>query len=98
MEMKLRSIESKLLSGGSDKSIVERTREQEAALEAQRRRLAEQRRREREIVARMEEEAGSMANLQDNFTSLKQEVEVNTRRLKKLYEKLQVDVCSLSEC
>ncbi|VDO53970.1 unnamed protein product [Schistosoma margrebowiei] len=88
LESKLRAMESKLLRG--DQSIVEHTRMQEVTLAQQRTQMAEQKRREREIVARMEEEEGSMANLQEGFTSLKQEVEVNTRKLKKLFEKLQV--------
>ncbi|CAH8491011.1 unnamed protein product [Heterobilharzia americana] len=87
LECKLKAMESKLLRG--DQSIVEHTRIQEMTLAQQRTQMAEQRRREREIVARMEEEEGSMANLQEGFTSLKQEVEVNTRKLKKLFEKLQ---------
>ncbi|RTG88332.1 kinesin family member 3B [Schistosoma bovis] len=87
LESKLRAMESKLLRG--DQSIVEHTRMQEVTLAQQRTQMAEQKRREREIVARMEEEEGSMANLQEGFTSLKQEVEVNTRKLKKLFEKLQ---------
>ncbi|CAH8831112.1 unnamed protein product [Trichobilharzia szidati] len=87
LELKLKTMESKLLRG--DQSIVEHTRMQEITLAEQRTKMAEQRRREREIVARMEEEEGSVANLQEGFTSLKQEVEVNTRKLKKLFEKLQ---------
>ncbi|VDP97682.1 unnamed protein product, partial [Trichobilharzia regenti] len=87
LELKLKTMESKLLRG--DQSIVEHTRMQELTLAEQRTKMAEQRRREREIVARMEEEEGSVANLQEGFTSLKQEVEVNTRKLKKLFEKLQ---------
>uniref|UniRef100_A0A3Q0KEE7 Kinesin-like protein n=1 Tax=Schistosoma mansoni TaxID=6183 RepID=A0A3Q0KEE7_SCHMA len=87
LESKLRAMESKLLRG--DQSIVEHTRMQEVTLAQQRTQMAEQKRRELEIVARMEEEEGSMANLQEGFTSLKQEVEVNTRKLKKLFEKLQ---------
>ncbi|VDP74813.1 unnamed protein product [Echinostoma caproni] len=87
LESKLRAMESKLLRG--DQSIVEHTRMQEATLAQQRSQMAEQRKREREIVARMREEEGSVANLQEGFTSLKQEVEVNTRRLRKLFEKLQ---------
>ncbi|CAH8438256.1 unnamed protein product [Schistosoma turkestanicum] len=87
LESKLRAMESKLLHG--DQSIVEHTRMQEATLAQQRTQMAEQRRREQEIVARMEEAEGSMANLQEDFTSLKQEVEVNTRKLKKLFGKLQ---------
>ncbi|TGZ36834.1 hypothetical protein CRM22_011386 [Opisthorchis felineus] len=87
LEAKLRAMESKLLRG--DQSIVEHTRMQEATLAQQRSQMAEQQRREREIVARMEEAEDSMANLQEGFSSLKQEVEVNTRRLRKLYEKLQ---------
>ncbi|KAK4472911.1 hypothetical protein MN116_004117 [Schistosoma mekongi] len=88
LESKLRAMESKLLCG--DKSIAEHTRIQEVTLAQQQTQLAEQKRREREIVARMEEELGSMANLQEGFTSLKQEVEVNTRKIKRLFEKLQV--------
>ncbi|CAL8092389.1 unnamed protein product [Calicophoron daubneyi] len=87
LENKLRAMESKLLRG--DQSIVERTKMQEAALAQQRSQMAEQKRREKEIVARMEEAEDNVANLQEGFTSLKQEVEVNTRRLRKLFEKFQ---------
>ena len=88
-------MESKLLRG--DQSIVEHTRMQELTLAQQRSQMAEQRLREREIVARMEEEEGSMANLQEGFTSLKQEAEVNTRRLRKLFDKYQVSEVTVTE-
>nr|VZI25993.1 unnamed protein product [Spirometra erinaceieuropaei] len=87
LEEKLRSLESKLLCG--DRSIVEHTREQEATLEAQRKKLATQQKHERAIRARMEAESDNLANLQETFTSLRQEVDVYTAKLKKTFEKLQ---------
>ncbi|CAH8572264.1 unnamed protein product [Dicrocoelium dendriticum] len=87
LEAKLHAMESKLLRG--DQSIVEHTRMQEATLAHQRTQMEEQRRLEQEIKARMEETEGDMAHLQEGFTSLKQEVDVNTKKLRKLFEKLQ---------
>ncbi|VDN14930.1 unnamed protein product [Dibothriocephalus latus] len=88
LEEKLRSLESKLLCG--DRSIVEHTKEQEAALEAHRKKLATQQKHERAIRAKMEAESDNLANLQETFTSLRQEVDVYTAKLKKTFEKLQV--------
>lgn len=89
LEDKLKSLESKLLYGDG-KSIVEHTKEQEAVLEVQRKKLAAQQKHEEAIRARVEAEEGNVANLQSGFSSLRQEVDVYTAKLKKLFDKVQV--------
>ncbi|CAJ0937577.1 unnamed protein product [Ranitomeya imitator] len=80
-------MESKLLIGG--KTIIDHTNEQQKMLEIKRQEIAEQKRREREIqqqVLLRDEEA---VELRGTYTSLQQEVEMKTKKLKKLYAKLQ---------
>ncbi|KAL3316234.1 Kinesin-like protein kif3b [Cichlidogyrus casuarinus] len=84
---RLKYMESKLLHG--DKNIVEQTRDQEATLAARNQELAEKRAVELRMREKMQEENFNVANLQEGFSSLQQEVEVNTKKLKKLYEKYQ---------
>ncbi|XP_038655990.1 LOW QUALITY PROTEIN: kinesin-like protein KIF3C [Scyliorhinus canicula] len=84
---KFKAMESKLLIGG--KNIMDHTNEQQKMLEQKRQEIAEQKRREREIqqqsVARDEE----TMELKDTYTALQQEVEIKTKKLKKLFAKLQ---------
>lgn len=84
---KIKMMESKLLVGG--KSIVDTTTEQERALEERRRQIAEQHRREREMQQKLEEKDESTVEIKETFTSLQQEVDSKTKKLKKLFGKLQ---------
>lgn len=68
MGERLRLMESKLLVGG--KSIVDHTREQEAALELKRRALAEQKARERKMQQDFEAKEENFASLKQNYSSL----------------------------
>ncbi len=90
LEDKLRSLESKLLGGGGRKAIEAKTREQEAALLAHRKKLAAHQKHEHKIRARVEAEADNVANLQEGFSSLRHEVDVYTAKLKKIYDRTQV--------
>ncbi|XP_064634022.1 kinesin-II 95 kDa subunit-like [Lineus longissimus] len=85
---KIKAMESKLLCGG--KNIVDHTNEQQRALEQRRHEIAEQKRVEREIAQKLEEKEDVALELQETFQSLQQEVEVKTKKLKKLFYKLQV--------
>lgn len=84
---KIRMMESKLLVGG--KNIVDHTNEQQRMLELKRQEIAEQKRREREMQQQMDSRDEETLELKETFTSLQQEVEVKTKKLKKLFAKLQ---------
>ncbi|XP_076004835.1 kinesin-like protein KIF3C [Genypterus blacodes] len=84
---KYKAMESKLLVGG--KNIIDHTNEQQRMLEMKRQEIAEQSRREREMQQQMLSRDEEALELKGTFTSLQQEVEAKTKKLKKLYAKLQ---------
>ncbi|CAJ0928585.1 unnamed protein product, partial [Mesorhabditis belari] len=84
---KIEQMQSKLLSGGMD--LLDHTRRQRDELETKRVEIAERKRREREMLQQLEQQEESVAELDTTFTSLRQEVEAKTRKLKKLSIKLQ---------
>ncbi|XP_074847628.1 kinesin-like protein KIF3C isoform X2 [Carettochelys insculpta] len=84
---KYKAMESKLLIGG--RNIMDHTNEQQKMLELKRQEIAEQKRREREIQQQMLLRDEETMELRETFTSLQQEVELKTKKLKKLYAKLQ---------
>ncbi|KAK2511986.1 hypothetical protein Q9233_016575 [Columba guinea] len=84
---KYKAMESKLLIGG--RTIVDHTNEQQKMLELKRQEIAEQKRREREMQQEMMLRDEETMELRETFTSLQQEVEIKTKKLKKLYAKLQ---------
>ncbi|XP_040921093.1 kinesin-like protein KIF3C isoform X2 [Toxotes jaculatrix] len=84
---KYKAMESKLLVGG--KNIIDHTNEQQKMLEMKRHEIAEQTRREREMQQQMLVRDEETLELRETFTSLQQEVEAKTKKLKKLYTKLQ---------
>ncbi|CAH1786360.1 unnamed protein product [Owenia fusiformis] len=87
LNAKIKAMESKLLCGG--KNIVDHTNEQQRALEQRRKEISEQQRKEREIQQQMETEEEKMGQIEEGYTSLQQEVEIKTKKLKKLFGKLQ---------
>nr|XP_027224336.1 kinesin-II 95 kDa subunit-like [Penaeus vannamei]XP_027224340.1 kinesin-II 95 kDa subunit-like [Penaeus vannamei] len=84
---RIKTMESKLLCGG--KNIIDHTNEQQRALEQRTQELLEQKRREREMLQLLEKEEESSCEIASTFSSLQQEVEAKTRKLKKLFAKLQ---------
>ncbi|KAL5007549.1 hypothetical protein ScPMuIL_016355 [Solemya velum] len=84
---KIKAMESKLLMGG--KNIVDHTNEQQRALEQRRHEISEQKRKEREMQQKLEEKEESALELQETYSTLQQEVEIKTKKLKKLFSKLQ---------
>uniref|UniRef100_A0A1A8PVT9 Kinesin-like protein n=1 Tax=Nothobranchius rachovii TaxID=451742 RepID=A0A1A8PVT9_9TELE len=84
---KYKAMESKLLVGG--KNIIDHTNEQQKMLEIKRQEIAEQTRGEREMQQQMLVQDEETLELKETFTSLQQEVEAKTKKLKKLYAKLQ---------
>ncbi|XP_053309333.1 kinesin-like protein KIF3B [Spea bombifrons] len=90
MEMlsaKVKAMESKLLVGG--KNIVDHTNEQQKILEQKRHEIAEQKRREREMQQQVESRDEETLELKETYSSLQQEVDIKTKKLKKLFSKLQ---------
>ncbi|KAL7864641.1 hypothetical protein AOLI_G00160610 [Acnodon oligacanthus] len=84
---KVKAMESKLLVGG--KNIVDHTNEQQRILEQKRHEIAEQKRREREMQQEMECRDEETLELKETYSSLQQEVDIKTKKLKKLFAKLQ---------
>ncbi|XP_058472234.1 kinesin-like protein KIF3B isoform X2 [Solea solea] len=85
---KYQTMESKLLVGG--KTIIDHTNEQQKMLELKRQEIAEQIRREREIQQQMMLQDEETLEMRDTFSSLQQEVELKTKKLKRIYAKLQL--------
>ncbi|XP_060914362.1 kinesin-like protein KIF3B [Labrus mixtus] len=84
---KVKAMESKLLVGG--KNIVDHTNEQQRMLEQKRHEIAEQKRREREMQQQVESRDEETLELKETYSSLQQEVDIKTKKLKKLFAKLQ---------
>ncbi|KAM9830234.1 kinesin-like protein KIF3B [Syngnathus typhle] len=87
LSAKVRAMESKLLVGG--KNIVDHTNEQQKMLELKRQEIAEQKRKEREMQQQMECRDEETLELKETYSSLQQEVDIKTKKLKKLFAKLQ---------
>ncbi|XP_054162746.1 kinesin-like protein KIF3B [Oppia nitens] len=87
LQTKIKAMESKLLVGG--KNIVDHTNEQQIQLEIKNKELIEQKKRERQMLQKLEEQEESTFEYRETFTSLQQEVEIKRRKLKKLVSKLQ---------
>ncbi|XP_068196099.1 kinesin-like protein KIF3B isoform X2 [Antennarius striatus] len=84
---KVKEMESRLLVGG--KNIVDHTNEQQKMLEQRRQEIAEQTRREREMQQQVESHDEETLELKETYSSLQQEVDFKTKKLKKLFAKLQ---------
>ncbi|XP_076131635.1 kinesin-like protein KIF3B [Alosa pseudoharengus] len=87
LSAKIKAMESKLLVGG--KNIVDHTNEQQKILELKRKEIAEQKRREREMQQQVECQDEETLELKETYSSLQQEVDIKTKKLKKLFAKLQ---------
>uniref|UniRef100_A0A7E4ZSY9 Kinesin-like protein n=1 Tax=Panagrellus redivivus TaxID=6233 RepID=A0A7E4ZSY9_PANRE len=84
---KIKAMQSKLLSGNGN--LLDQTREQQRLLQQRKIELAEQKRKEREILQQLEAQEDNTAEIHQTFTNLQQEVEVKTKKLQKLFAKLQ---------
>ncbi|KAM9432133.1 kinesin-like protein KIF3B [Salvelinus alpinus] len=85
---KYKAMESKILAGG--KNIIDHTNEQQKMLQLKRQEIAEQIRREREIQQQVMAQDEETGELRETFSSLQQEVDLKTKKLKRLYAKLQL--------
>ncbi|GIY22558.1 kinesin-like protein KIF3B [Caerostris extrusa] len=84
----INELEAKLLCGG--KNIIDHTNEQQRILEKRRQELAEQKCIEREMQAKLlEEEESTFREKKETYDSLQQEVDMKTKKLKKLFQRFQ---------
>ncbi|CAF1055805.1 unnamed protein product [Brachionus calyciflorus] len=86
MMNKLKAMESKLLSG---KNIVDHTNEQERKLQERRAILAEEKRKEREMLQLLEKQEENFMEKNVSYSNLQQEVDDKTKKLKKYFAKFQ---------
>ncbi|OAF67122.1 hypothetical protein A3Q56_05148 [Intoshia linei] len=87
LKSKIQNMESKLLQGG--KNIVDHTKDQQEKLN-ERQRLIEQRKKsQEEIQKQIQEHQKSATTIHETYHSLQQEVDIKTKKLKKLYAQYQ---------
>lgn len=88
MAIKLKELESQLVTGGRD--IIDTYTERQMELEKKLQEIAERKKREVEMQQQLELQEESTIEIKETITSLQQEVEVKTRKLKKCYAKYMV--------
>ncbi|XP_015191311.1 PREDICTED: kinesin-like protein KIF3B [Polistes dominula] len=86
--MRIKDLESKMLCGG--KNIIDHTNEQQRALEQKAAEIAERKKREVEMQQKLEDEELTMLGVRETYTTLQQEVDVKSRKLRRCFTKLQV--------
>ncbi|KAK0079423.1 hypothetical protein PV325_001283 [Microctonus aethiopoides] len=84
---RIKELESKMLCGG--KNIVDHTNEQQRALEQRSQEIAERKKREVEMQQKLEDEESTTLGVRETFTTLQQEVDVKSKKLRKCFAKLQ---------
>lgn len=82
---KLESLEGQLIRGG--KNILDNFTERQMELETKLAEISERKKREVEMQQQLELHEESTMEIRETFTSLQQEVELKTRKLKKCYAK-----------
>ena len=91
---KLQALESKLLSGKGEilqagSSMVDHTNEQQKILEKRKKEVAEHRKAQEQAAQELEQIEVMGEEMEKTYTSLQAEVEAKTRKLRKLFTKLQ---------
>lgn len=82
---KLQELEGQLIRGG--KNILDTYTERQIELDTKMAEIAERKKREVEMQQQLELQEESTMEIRETFTSLQQEVELKTRKLKKCYAK-----------
>ncbi|PAV65703.1 hypothetical protein WR25_19662 isoform B, partial [Diploscapter pachys] len=85
---RIRKIESGLLGGMAETELADHTRRQQSELENKRIELAEQKKREREMLQQLEKQEEDAVEVQQTFSDLRQEVDAKSKKIKKLMMKL----------
>ncbi|XP_044740972.1 kinesin-like protein Klp68D [Chrysoperla carnea] len=84
---RLQSLESQLIRGG--KNILDEMNEKQIQLEQQLNEIAERKKRETEMQQMLELEEETNIEFRSGFSNLQQEAELKSRKLKKLFQRLQ---------
>lgn len=85
LAQKLQELEGELIRGG--KNILDTYTERQSELDKKMSEIAERKKREIEMQQQLELQEESTLEIRETFTSLQQEVELKTRKLKKCYAK-----------
>ncbi len=83
---KIKTYESKLLAGSN---VVDHTNEQERKIQERRAMIAEEKRLEIEMQRKLEKQEENFMDINKTFSSLQQEVDFKTKKLKKYFSKYQ---------
>lgn len=86
LQEKLRSMEEKLIKGGE---VISKASKQEALLRKAEQELRERKAQEATLARELAEKEELNMQLEEHFSSLQEEVEVKTKKLKKLWNKYQ---------
>ncbi|XP_012274142.1 kinesin-like protein KIF3B [Orussus abietinus] len=84
---RIRDLESKMLYGG--KNIIDHTNEQQRALEQRAAEIAERKRREEVMKQKLEDEELTTLGVRETYTTLQQEVDVKTKKLRMIFTRMQ---------
>lgn len=95
LALKLKAMEDKLLMGGVN--IFERVSAQERELQERELKLQEQQRIERELQRQLELKQEAAAQMEGSYATLQEEVDVKTKKLKKLWAKLDAAKLEISD-
>lgn len=85
--LRIKDLESKMLCGG--KNIIDHTNEQQRALELRAMEIAERKKREVDMQHKLEDEESTTLGVRETYTTLQQEVDVKSKKLRKCFAKLQ---------
>ena len=94
MTKKLQLMEQKLLKGGE---VISKASKQEAMLRKAEKELAERNAREMQIARELAEKEEANLQLEEHFSSLQEEVDVKTKKLKKLWAKYQASAAETQD-
>ncbi len=86
LQSKLKMMEEKLIKGGE---VISKASQQEAALRKAEQELRERQTQEARLARELAEKEEANLQLEEHFSSLQEEVEVKTKKLKKLWTKYQ---------
>lgn len=87
LEHQIRSLEDRLVQGGGGKDLINNLNETQLILEQRNMEIAERKKREVEMQQKIDLEEETTAIVSNTFTTLQQEVDYKTQRLKKCVSK-----------
>lgn len=95
LALQLKAMEGKLLVGGVN--IIDHVNAQEKALEERQIKIKERQRNERELMEKLELKQELQLQMEESYASLQEEVDVKSKKLKKLWTKLEAAKAEISD-